>query len=66
MTGSVTTNAGLRVGTNVVAGQYLGNEGKIGAASGDHLHFEVAVPDNGYLYTNAFQTNITNAFQVAG
>lgn len=44
--GSVRTNAGLTVGSNVVAGQYLGNEGAVGAASGVHLHFEVGVPDN--------------------
>jgi murein DD-endopeptidase MepM/ murein hydrolase activator NlpD len=66
MTGSVRTNAGLTNGQFVTAGTYLGNEGQIGAASGDHLHFEVGVPDNGYLYTNAFQTNLTNAFQVSG
>jgi murein DD-endopeptidase MepM/ murein hydrolase activator NlpD len=44
--GTVRTNAGLTVGDNVVAGQFLGNEGAVGAASGVHLHFEVGVPDN--------------------
>lgn len=44
--GSVRTNAGLTVGASVVAGQYLGDEGAVGAATGVHLHFEVGVPDN--------------------
>ena len=43
---SVSVKAGLVPGTNVVAGQYLGDEGAVGAAFGVHLHFEVGVPDN--------------------
>ena len=43
---SVRVKAGLSPGTNVVAGQYLGDEGAVGAATGIHLHFEVGVPDN--------------------
>ena len=58
MTGSVTTNAQLTVGMNVAAGRYLGDEGKVGAANGDHLHFEVAFPTN--------TANITNAIQLSG
>lgn len=43
--GSVTRGAGLRVGDEVKAGTYLGEEGAVGCAMLDHLHFEVAVPD---------------------
>ena len=42
--GSVT--AGLNVGDWVQAGQFLGIESDIGCASGDHVHFEVAVPND--------------------
>lgn len=42
--GSVSKKAGLRVGDRVEAGQYLGDEGAVGCAMLDHLHFEVAVP----------------------
>lgn len=58
MTGSVTTNAQLTVGMNVAAGRYLGDEGKVGAANSEHLHFEVAFPTN--------TANITNAIQLSG
>lgn len=43
---SASVNAGLSVGEAVVAGQFLGIESNIGCASGNHVHFEVAVPDN--------------------
>jgi murein DD-endopeptidase MepM/ murein hydrolase activator NlpD len=46
VTGTVRGKAGLSIGTNVVAGQYLGDEGRVGAATTNHLHFEVGVPDN--------------------
>lgn len=42
--GSTTGKAKLKVGDFVSAGTYLGDEGDVGCAGGDHLHFEVAVP----------------------
>lgn len=41
---SSTQKAKLKVGQFVKAGAYLGDEGKVGCAGGDHLHFEVGVP----------------------
>ncbi len=41
---SSTKKAKLKVGQFVKAGTYLGDEGKVGCAGGDHLHFEVGVP----------------------
>lgn len=41
---SATRKAHLRVGETVAAGQYLGDEGAVGCAILDHVHFEVAVP----------------------
>jgi murein DD-endopeptidase MepM/ murein hydrolase activator NlpD len=43
--GSVTQRARLKVGDTVKAGDYLGDEAAVGCAMLDHLHFEVAVPD---------------------
>jgi hypothetical protein len=43
---SSSVNAGLVVGEFVNAGQLLGYECEIGAASGPHLHFEVRHPNN--------------------
>jgi murein DD-endopeptidase MepM/ murein hydrolase activator NlpD len=43
-TGSTTNKAKIKVGQFVRAGAYLGDEGKVGCASGNHLHFEVGVP----------------------
>ena len=42
---SVTGKAQLKVGDEVKAGTYLGDEAAIGCAMLDHVHFEVAVPD---------------------
>jgi murein DD-endopeptidase MepM/ murein hydrolase activator NlpD len=44
--GSVTEGAKLKVGDLVKAGDYLGEEGAVGCAMLDHVHFEVAVPDS--------------------
>lgn len=41
---SASGKAGLSVGQWVNMGTYLGDEDDVGCASGDHLHFEVAVP----------------------
>ncbi|MGH9872117.1 MAG: peptidoglycan DD-metalloendopeptidase family protein [Pyrinomonadaceae bacterium] len=41
---SSTKKAKLKVGQFVKAGTYLGDEGTVGCASGNHLHFEVGVP----------------------
>jgi hypothetical protein len=41
---SVTRDAGLAVGDRVRAGTFLGFEGAVGCAHGEHLHFEVGVP----------------------
>lgn len=43
--GSVTGRAKLKVGDEVEAGAYLGDEAAVGCAMLSHLHFEVAVPD---------------------
>lgn len=57
---SVTTKAKLKVGDEVKAGTYLGDEGAVGCAMLEHVHFEVAVPDahapidaGGFLLDNA-------------
>ena len=42
---SVTEKAGLKVGDEVKAGQYIGDEDKIGCAMLKHVHFEVALPN---------------------
>lgn len=43
-TGTVTIDFGWSVGDTILVGQSLGRQGKVGAASGSHLHFETAVP----------------------
>jgi murein DD-endopeptidase MepM/ murein hydrolase activator NlpD len=43
---SVTKGAKLKVGDQVSAGAYLGDEGAVGCAMLKHVHFEVAVPDS--------------------
>ncbi len=45
-TGSVTGDAGLAVGNFVSMGTFLGYESDVGIASGDHLHFEVGIPND--------------------
>ncbi len=42
--GTVRDKAGLKVGDRVEAGRYLGDEGAVGCAMLNHVHFEVAVP----------------------
>ena len=44
---SVTGKAGLKVGDRVKAGAYLGDEGAVGCAMLNHVHFEVARPAEG-------------------
>ena len=44
---SVAGKAKLKVGDEVKAGAYLGDEGAVGCAMLEHVHFEVAVPDAG-------------------
>lgn len=46
-TGSTSGKAGLKVGDHVRAGQYVGDEGAVGCAMLNHVHFEVAVPQAG-------------------
>jgi murein DD-endopeptidase MepM/ murein hydrolase activator NlpD len=43
---SVSVDAGLSVGDRVTAGTFLGCEDDVGCASGEHLHFEVALPED--------------------
>ena len=43
---SVTVDAGLAVGDEVGAGTFLGCEDDVGCASGEHVHFEVAHPED--------------------
>jgi murein DD-endopeptidase MepM/ murein hydrolase activator NlpD len=43
--GSVTKLAKLKVGDVVQAGTFIGHEAAVGCAMLDHVHFEVAVPD---------------------
>jgi len=43
--GSVTHDAGLKIGDHVEAGVFLGIEGDVGCAMLKHVHFEVARPD---------------------
>ncbi len=42
--GTTTGKAGLNVGDRVAEGTYLGDEGKVGCAWPQHLHFEIVVP----------------------
>ena len=58
---SVTRKAGLKVGDQVAAGQYLGDEGEVGCAQLKHVHFEVAVPDPAHpIDTGGFLTDNDN------
>jgi hypothetical protein len=45
-TDSATNEAGLSVGDWVRAGQFIGIESDVGCATGDHVHFEVAIPND--------------------
>lgn len=65
--GSVTGRAGRAVGDWVEAGAYLGDEGAVGCAMLDHVHFEVAVPSleapidaGGFLNDNADGARLRN------
>ncbi|WP_226467280.1 peptidoglycan DD-metalloendopeptidase family protein [Luteimonas panaciterrae] len=49
--GSSSNKAKLFVGKSVKTGDYLGDEGEVGCASGEHLHFEVGVPKNSTAIT---------------
>lgn len=40
------TDLGWAIGEHIDAGDPLGFEGDVGHATGEHLHFEVAVPDD--------------------
>jgi murein DD-endopeptidase MepM/ murein hydrolase activator NlpD len=53
MTKGSSSKAKLKVGKFVKAGTYLGDEGDVGCAGGDHLHFEVGVPKAGSPITAA-------------
>lgn len=44
---SASRRAKLKIGDHVEAGQYIGDEGAVGCAMLDHVHFEVALPDRG-------------------
>jgi murein DD-endopeptidase MepM/ murein hydrolase activator NlpD len=63
-TGTVTGDNGWSVGDTILVGQALGLQGEVGAATGPHLHFEVAeippgdpdTPSN----TNGFVANSFN------
>jgi murein DD-endopeptidase MepM/ murein hydrolase activator NlpD len=65
MAAGSSSNAGLKVGSRVRAGQYLGDEAAVGCAMLSHLHFEVAVPHatapidtGGFLTDNALRQRI--------
>ncbi|HEY4369135.1 MAG TPA: M23 family metallopeptidase [Steroidobacteraceae bacterium] len=49
---SVTGLAKLKVGDGVKAGTFIGNEGAVGCAMLDHVHFEVAMPDTSHPIDN--------------
>jgi hypothetical protein len=55
-TGTVSIEFGWSVGDTILRGESLGREGRVGAASGSHLHFEVAV-FNDPTDTSPFDTN---------
>lgn len=58
---SVTGKAGLKVGDEVAAGQYLGDEGDVGCAMLKHVHFEVAMPDRAHpIDSGGFLTDNDN------
>lgn len=59
--GTVTGKAGLKVGDTVKAGTYLGDEGSVGCAMLNHVHFEVVVPPKDHpLDTGGFLTDNGN------
>lgn len=55
-TGTVSVEYGWSVGDTILRGQALGREGRVGAATGYHLHHEVAV-FNDPTNTSPFSTN---------
>ena len=72
--GSVTGVGGLAVGDRVTAGTFLGFEDDVGCASGEHLHFEVAVPidasdpidDDGFIRGGTARNRIPRICGIAG
>lgn len=59
---SVTQKADLKIGDDVKAGQYIGDEGEVGCAMLKHVHFEVAVPDTkNPIDSGGFLTDDDNA-----
>jgi murein DD-endopeptidase MepM/ murein hydrolase activator NlpD len=59
---TVTKKAGLKVGDEVKAGTYLGDEGAVGCAMLNHVHFEVVVPPKEHpLDAGGFLTDNENS-----
>jgi murein DD-endopeptidase MepM/ murein hydrolase activator NlpD len=60
--GTVTGKARLKVGDQVKAGTYLGDEGAVGCAMLNHVHFEVVVPPKDHpLDAGGFLTDNDNS-----
>jgi murein DD-endopeptidase MepM/ murein hydrolase activator NlpD len=58
---SVTKKARLKVGDEVNAGQYIGDEGAVGCAMFKHVHFEVGIPDKQHpIDSSGFLTDNDN------
>jgi murein DD-endopeptidase MepM/ murein hydrolase activator NlpD len=58
---TVTGKAGLKIGDQVKAGAYLGDEGAVGCAMLNHVHFEVVTPDKaGPIDEGGFLTDNDN------
>jgi hypothetical protein len=71
---STSRDAGLAVGDRVRAGTFLGFEGAVGCAHGEHLHFEVGVPidpddpidDDGFLRGGSARNRIPRICGISG